>query len=86
MQETEEKQVRAPEKGHGNPLRYSCLENPMDRGAWWVMVQRGIKSRTRLKQLSTYTEVKRKSNKFSRPENTVQETNDQYYYHLFYSI
>ena len=24
--------------GHGNPLQYSCLENPMDRGAWWVIV------------------------------------------------
>ena len=29
---------RCPEGGHGNPLQYSCLENPMDRGAWWVMV------------------------------------------------
>ena len=28
--------------GHGNPLQYCCLENPMDRGAWW------LKSRTRL--------------------------------------
>ena len=26
------------EKGHGNPLQYSCLENPMDRGAWWATV------------------------------------------------
>ena len=26
---------RAPGGGHGNPLQYSCLENPMDRGAWW---------------------------------------------------
>ena len=25
--------------GHGNPLQYSCLENPMDRGAWWATVQ-----------------------------------------------
>ena len=25
---------RSPEEGHGNPLQYSCLENPMDRGAW----------------------------------------------------
>ena len=25
-------------EGHGNPLRYSCLENPMDRGAWWAVV------------------------------------------------
>ena len=27
---------RSPGGGHGNPLQYSCLENPMDRGAWWV--------------------------------------------------
>ena len=27
---------RCPGGGHGNPLQYSCLENPMDRGAWWT--------------------------------------------------
>ena len=32
---------RSPEEGHGNPLQYSCLENPMDRGgAWQAMVHR----------------------------------------------
>ena len=36
MQET---QVRSPGEGHGNPLQYSCLENPMERGAWWAMGQ-----------------------------------------------
>ena len=30
----------------GNPLQYSCLENPMDRGAWWARVHRVIKSQT----------------------------------------
>ena len=30
---------RSPGGGHGNPLQYSCLENPMDRGAWWATVQ-----------------------------------------------
>ena len=29
---------RAPGGGHGNPLQYSCLENPMDRGVWWATV------------------------------------------------
>ena len=29
---------RSPEEGNGNPLQYSCLENPMDRVAWWVTV------------------------------------------------
>ena len=31
---------RSPGEGHGNPPQYSCLENPMDRGAWWAMVHR----------------------------------------------
>ena len=30
--------VRCPGEGHGNPLQYSCLQNPMDRGAWWAAV------------------------------------------------
>ena len=29
---------RSPEEGNGNPLQYSCLGNPMDRGAWWAIV------------------------------------------------
>ena len=39
---------RSPEGGRGNPLPYSCLENPMDRGAWRATVQRVAKSRTQL--------------------------------------
>ena len=35
-----------PGGGHGNPLQYSCLDNPMDRGAWWAKVHRVTKSRT----------------------------------------
>ena len=34
---------RSPEEGHGNPLQYPCLENPMDRGAWWATVHRVAK-------------------------------------------
>ena len=37
---------RSPGGGHGNPLQYSCLENPMDRGAWQAAVQRVAKSQT----------------------------------------
>ena len=37
---------------HGNPLQYSCLENPMDRRTWWVTVHRVAQSWTRLKRLS----------------------------------
>ena len=38
---------RSPGEGNGNPLQYSCLENSMDRGAWWATVH-GSQSRTRL--------------------------------------
>ena len=40
---------RSPGGGHGNPLQYSCWENPMDRGAWWAAVHGVSQSRTRLK-------------------------------------
>ena len=43
---------RSPGEGHGNPLQCSCLENPMDRGAWRAAVHRVTKNRTRLKPLS----------------------------------
>ena len=35
---------RSPGGGHGNPLQYSCLENPMDRRAWWLTVHRVAES------------------------------------------
>ena len=41
------------EEGNGTPLQYFCLENPMDRGAWWTAVYGVAQSRTRLKQLSS---------------------------------
>ena len=44
---------RSPGGGHGNPLQYSCLENPIDIGAWWATVHRVALSRTHLKGLST---------------------------------
>ena len=40
---------RSPGEGHGDPLQYSCLENPMDKGAWQVTVHGVAQSRTRLK-------------------------------------
>ena len=40
--------------GLGNPFQYSCLENPIDRGAWWATVYRAAKSRTELKRLSMH--------------------------------
>jgi len=40
---------RSPGEGHGSPLQYSCLENPMDRGVWQAIVHRVTKSQTGLK-------------------------------------
>jgi len=40
--------------GHDNPLQYSCLENPMDRGAWMATVHGVTKSQTCMKQLSLH--------------------------------
>ena len=37
---------RSPGEGNGNPLQYSCLENPMDRGVWWPIVQRVAQCQT----------------------------------------
>ena len=45
---------RSPGEGHGSPLQYSCLENPMDRGAWQAIVHRIAQSWTWLKWLSTH--------------------------------
>ena len=45
---------RSPGGGHGNPLQYSCLENPTDRGAWRATDQGVTKSQTQVKQLSTH--------------------------------
>ena len=40
---------RSPAEGNGNPLQYSCLENPRDRGAWWATVHEVAMSQTGLK-------------------------------------
>ena len=42
---------------HGNPLQHSCLENPMDGGAWWAAVYGVAQSRTRLKRLSSSSRI-----------------------------
>ena len=43
---------RSPRGGYGNPLQYSCLENPIDRGTWWAIVHRVAKNQTRLSNLA----------------------------------
>ena len=44
---------RSPGEGNGNPLQYSCLENPMDGGAWWATVHRVAKSQTLLSDFTS---------------------------------
>ena len=46
---------RSPGGGHDNLVQYSCLGNPLDRGAWWATVHRVEKSQTQLMQLNTHT-------------------------------
>ena len=43
-----------PGEGNGNPLQYSCLENPVDRGPWWAAVYGVAQSWTRLKRACTH--------------------------------
>ena len=62
MQETQDTGLnpgseRFPRRRHGSPLQYSCLENPMDRGAWWATVQTVTESDTT--ELSTHTLLQR---------------------------
>ena len=45
---------RSPGGEHGNPLQYTCLENPMERGTWPATVHRVTKSWTQMKQLSMH--------------------------------
>ena len=44
---------RSPGGGHGNPFQYSCLENLMDRGAWWATIHSVTNSQTQLKDTRT---------------------------------
>ena len=46
---------RSPGEGNGNPLQYSCLENPVDREAWRATVLGVAKSRTRLRDFTHFT-------------------------------
>ena len=60
MQETQVQSLGwedSPGEGNGNPLQYSCLENPMDGGAWWATVHGVAKSQTRLSNF-TFTNKK----------------------------
>ena len=49
-----ERSLATAHQGHSNPLQRSCLENPMERRAWWAIVHGVAKSWTQLKKLITY--------------------------------
>ena len=49
---------RSPGEGNGNPLQYSCLENPMDGGAWWATVHGLANSRTQLRDFTQFNSLK----------------------------
>ena len=46
---------RSPGEGNANPLQYSCLENPMDRGPWWATVHGVAESQTGLRDTNTFS-------------------------------
>ena len=49
---------KSPGEGNGNPLQYSCLENPMDGEAWWATVHGVTKSRTQLSDFTFHFHIK----------------------------
>src|SRR5574337_1820165 len=54
---------RSPGEGNDNPLQYSCLENPMDRGAWWAVVRGVAKSWTGLRDFHSRNISRKKKRK-----------------------
>ena len=57
---------RSPGEGNGNPLQYSCLENPMDGASWWATVHGVAKSWTRLSHFTYYCQLPFQMKYFSR--------------------
>jgi len=60
---------RCPGGGNGNPLQYSCLENPMNRGTWQATVLRITRSQTQLKQLNMHSTTNPQLTLFSMVKN-----------------
>ena len=70
---------RSPGEGNGNPFQYSCLENPMDRGAWWATVHGVAKSRTRLSDFTFTSLIKKlqpRSKFLGRINNKLKSSKD----------
>ena len=65
-------------EGNGNPLQYSCLENPVGRGAWWATVHRVAQSQTQLKRLSSSSSSKQVGpESFGTAEATISKVKRQ---------
>jgi len=77
---------RSHGEGHGNPLQYSCLENPMDRGAWQATVHRIAKSWTQLKQLSTHAHTQRNNGRVNKNISSPTSLLALKYNHTFSSL
>ena len=73
---------------HGNALQYSCLENPMDRGAWWAIVHAVSKGWTWLKRFNTHTQgkKKRKGKERTKPEGLKLSFNFSFHFLHFYLV
>ena len=75
---------RFPGEGIGNPLQYSCLENPMDRGAWRAIVHRVTKSRTWLKWRRTHTHPIQSTESNMHPISEAWMNKTGYEYHKLF--
>ena len=64
-------------EGNGNPLQYSCLENPVGRGAWWATVHRVAQSWTQLKRLSSSSSKQVGPKSFGTAEATISKVKRQ---------
>ena len=66
---------RSPGEGNGNPLQYSCLENPMDRRAWWATVHGVAEGQTQLSDEHKHTHTHTRNSKILK-EDLQAETED----------
>ena len=69
---------RFPGVRNGNPLQYSCLENAMDRGAWWASVHRIAKSWTQLKGLNMHAHSGGRDHSFISLQGIAQGSCNEY--------
>ena len=69
---------RSPVGGHGSPLQYPCLQNPVDRGAWRATVRGVAQSQTQVKRLSTHKSGTEHGSK-DKPVNKIEKSSLQFF-------